>query len=233
MAGSLCAFTAGSRACAADGEKQLVRVAGTVEYQQSPTEALHEIFGQLDLPDDAVALTLVDSRALVRLADSTEIDIGARTRFRLGSFSGLATDQPRVVTLELGAMHFVVRHPAGQRSNYVFVTPTSQIAVRGTEGYVVTGPTGTDFYCVSCAPGDVTVTIGARSYGLKTGQQAIVVGANSISAHVDVIDQPCGNPAAIAISDGKLGRTIPLDQRVDTTGALDGDPLIAVPIPGP
>jgi hypothetical protein len=48
---------------------------------------------------------------------------------------------------------------------------------------------------------------------------------------VDVVAQPCGNPAAIAISDGKLGRTIPPDRRVDTTGALGADPLVPVSIP--
>jgi hypothetical protein len=38
-------------------------------------------------------------------------------------------------------------------------------------------------------------------------------------------------PAAIALSDGKLGAAIPADQRFDTTGAPDGDPLQAVTIP--
>ena len=38
------------------------------------------------------------------------------------------------------------------------------------------------------------------------------------------------NPAAIALSDGKLGGAIPVDQRFDTTGALKGNPLQAVPI---
>ena len=52
---------------------------------------------------------------------------------------------------------------------------TSQIAVRGTDGYIVTGPTGTDFYCVDCKPGDVTVTVGSKSYQLGTGDQAIIV----------------------------------------------------------
>ncbi len=214
-----------------DAGKQLVHVGGTVEYQADLQDPLHQLFGRIDLPDDATAVTLADSRALVRMLDSSEIDIGANTRLRIGAFNAAAGGNPNVVALELGAIHFTVRHPAGGRANYRFETPTSQIAIRGTDGYIVTGPTGTDIYCAACAPGDAVVTVGSRSFALTTGEQAIVVGADAAGARVDVVAQPCGNPAAIAISDGKLGRTIPLDQRVDTTGALAGDPLRAVPVP--
>jgi hypothetical protein len=218
-------------ALAIDAPKELVRVGGTVEYQRDPRDPLHVLFGSLELPDDATAVTLADSRAEVRLPDSSQVDIGAKTRIRIGAFDAGALGNPNVVTLELGAVHFNVRHPAGGRANYVFRTPTSQIAVRGTEGYIVTGPTGTDVYCAACEPGDVTVTVGTRRFALATGDQAIVVGTDPAGARVDVVAQPCGNPAAIAISDGKLGRTIPPDQRVDTTGALGADPLIPVPMP--
>ena len=74
------------------------------------------------------------------------------------------------------------------------------------------------------------MTVGTRSYELKTGDQAIIVGANGARASVDVIAQPCANPAAIALSDGKLGAAIPADQRFDTTGALKGNPMEAVKI---
>jgi hypothetical protein len=33
-----------------------------------------------------------------------------------------------------GKTRFQVEHPQGQKANYTFVTPTTQIAVRGTEG---------------------------------------------------------------------------------------------------
>lgn len=222
--GARCALAAGA-------PNELVHVGGTVEYQRDLRDPLHLLFGTLELPGDATAVTLADSRAVVRLPDSSEIDVGATTRVRIGAFDSAALGNPNVVTLELGAVHFTVRHPAGGRANYVFRTPTSQIAVRGTEGYIVTGPTGTDVYCAACEPGDVTVTVGTRSFALATGDQAIVVGADPADARVDVVAQPCGNPAAIAISDGKLGRTIPPDQRVDTTGALGADPLVPVPMP--
>jgi len=220
---------------ASDGDKQLARVAGTVQFATGNDTALHALFGHIDLPDNALAVTLAQSRAQLVLADSSTIDIGAKTRLRVGAFNAIDTGKPNVVVLELGALHFTIRHPAGGRANYHFQTATSQIAVRGTDGYIVTGPTGTDFYCVDCKAGDVTVTVGTHSYQLATGEQAIIVGTTAAGARVDVVAKPCANPAAIELSDGKLGAAIPLDQRFDTTGAPAGDPLlpVAMPPPGP
>lgn len=215
---------------AGDGDKQLARVAGTVQYQAGADTTYHALFGRIDLADNALAVTLAQSRAQVILPDSSSIDIGATTRVRLGAFNAADSGNPNVVVLELGALHFTIRHPTGGRANYRFQTPTSQIAVRGTDGYIVTGPSGTDFYCVDCAPGDVTVTVGAHSYALKTGDQAIVIGTTPADADVDVVARPCANPAAIELSDGKLGGAIPVDQRFDTTGAPGGDPLQPVPV---
>lgn len=215
----------GGRAGAAAGDKVLARVNGTVQYQGGPRDPFKPVVGRLALPDDAVAVTLTDSQALLTLADSSEVDIGSKARFRIGAFNSFGSGKPVVVTLELGAIHFVVRHPQGAWTNYLFVTPTSQIAVRGTEGYLVTGPKGTDFYCASCSDGDVTMRVGERTIPLVTGQQVIVTGTNAATADTSVIAQPCTNPAAIAVSNGKLGKGIPPAQQVDTTGSLGGDPL--------
>lgn len=212
---------------AATGDKQLARVRGTVQYQTDSAAAFKPILGSLVLPDDALAVTLADSQGLLKLPDSSEIDVGAKARFHVGAFNALTTGKPNVVTLELGAIHFIVRHPSGARANYVFVTPTSQIGVRGTEGYIVTGPSGTDFYCATCSAGDVTMTVGGRSIRLVTGQQVIIDGADAASAKTTVFKAPCSNPAAIAVSHGKLGRTIPRSKWVDTTGSLGADPLQA------
>ncbi|MGA2393283.1 MAG: FecR family protein [Candidatus Lustribacter sp.] len=234
---AICAWAALALALSAplqaanDGDKQLARVTGTVQYQAGSDAAYHAVFGRIDLADDAVAVTLAQSRAQLTLPDSSAIDIGATTRVRLGAFNTADTANPNVVVLELGTLHFTIRHPAGGRANYVFKTPTSQIGVRGTEGYLVTGPSGTDFYCADCAPGDVTVTVGSHSYTLATGDQAIVIGTTPANADVDVIARPCANPAAIELSDGKLGAKVPPDQRFDTTGAPAGNPLLPVAIP--
>lgn len=216
---------------ASEGDKQLAHVAGTVQYQAGGDAAYHQVFGKIVLADDAVAVTLAQSRAQVILPDSSAIDIGATTRVRLGAFDAAVITHTNVVTLELGTLHFKIVRPAGGRSNYLFKTVTSQIAVRGTEGYLVTGPSGTDFYCADCGPGDVTVTVGSHSYQLGTGDQAIIIGTTPANADVDVVARPCANPAAIELSDGKLGAKIPPDQRFDTTGAPAGNPLLPVAIP--
>lgn len=208
---------------AAAGEKQLARVKGTVQYQTAPAAPYKRLFGTLDLPDDAIAVTLADSQGLLRLPDSSEIDIGAKARVRVGAFNAVTSDEPNVtIALQTGAIHFVVRHPGGARADYHFVTATTQIAVRGTEGYIVAGPKGTDFYCAKCELGDVKMTVGGRSYRLTTGQQVIT---DTASGKIDVFKAPCSNPAAIAISHGKLGRTIPRSKWADTTGALTANPL--------
>ena len=209
---------------AAEGNKQLARVNGTVEYQFHPRDPYKQLFGSLELPDDALAVTLADSQGLLRLADSSEVDIGAKARVRVGAFNALGSGKPNVVTVELGAVHFVVRHPAGARANYLFVTPTTQIAVRGTEGYLVTGPKGTDFYCAACAEGDVTMRVGDRTIPLVTGQQVFVNGTDPATAETNVVKEPCTNPAAIAVSKGKLGNGVPPSQQVDTTGSISADP---------
>lgn len=202
---------------------------GDVAYQ-GPDATLKAIFGRIALPDDATAITLAQSRAQLVLADSSTIDIGEKTRVRLGAFNALDTGNPNVVTLELGVLHFTIRHPAGGRVNYRFVTPTSEIAVRGTEGYLVTGPSGTDFYCADCKSGDVTITVGTRSFTMNTGDQAIIIGTTRANADVDVVARPCANPAAIDLSDGKIGGAVPVDQRFDTTGAPGGDPTKPVSV---
>lgn len=204
---------------------------GTVEYQLAD-EPFRPIAGSLVVPDDALAVTLADSRALLRLPDSSTVDIGARARVRVGAFNALASEKPTTLTVELGAIHFTIRHPAGAHANYVFVTPTAQVAVRGTEGYLVAGPRGTDFYCADCTAGDVTVQVGPTAYTLTTGQQIIVVGSDAATANVTVVKAPCVNPAAIAISAGKLGRNVPPERQVDTTDSLSADPLLA-PAPSP
>jgi hypothetical protein len=217
---------------AGDAPSALSWVRGTVEYQL-PNAAFRQLAGQLTVPDATLAVTLADSRALLQLPDSSEVDIGAKARLLVGAVRAAEAAQPTVLTLQLGAIHFVIRHPVGARANYIFSTPTAQIAVRGSEGYIVAGPRGTDFYCADCGPSDVTIHVGARTFAVTTGQQLIVVGGDPATADTTLVKLPCGNPAAIAISDGKLGRTIPPDQRVDTTGSLDADPLAAPASPTP
>src|ERR1700678_3154862 len=60
---------------AGDNDKQLARVAGTVQYQAGSDPGFHAVFGKIDLSDEALAVTLAQSRAQVILPDSSSIDV--------------------------------------------------------------------------------------------------------------------------------------------------------------
>ncbi len=107
---------------------------GIVGYEPEPNAPFKAIFGRLDLPDNAVAVTQAGAQAVLRLADSSEIDIGEKTSVQVGAFNAVSSGRQNEIVLNGGSLHFNIRHPAGGQSNYKFTTATSQIAVRGTEG---------------------------------------------------------------------------------------------------
>ena len=146
----------------AAADKSLQRQRGTVSYRD-PGGVEHSVAGQITLPDDARAQTGRASMALLTLPDSSVVSLGENTDVQVGAFNAASSNRPNEITLNGGALKFAVRHPQGGKSNYRFTTPTSQIAVRGTDGYLVVGPNGTQVVCTQCDPGDVQVTV------LKTG----------------------------------------------------------------
>jgi hypothetical protein len=164
--GSLGSVPAG----AAGAEKAYAPYKGTVGYQLAPDAPFQQVFGRTDLPDNAYAVTRESSLATLALPDSSEIAIGERTIVQVGAFNSATTGRDNTVTLNNGALRFKIVHPAGTASNYTFKTSTSQIAVRGTEAYLIEGPNGTQMICVDCAPGDVTVTVAGQGVPLLTGQ---------------------------------------------------------------
>ena len=182
---------------AASGDKQLARVKGIVGYQAAPNAPFKAIFGRLDLPDDAVAVTQTGAQAVLRLKDSSEIDIGQNTSVQVGSFNAVDTGKQNEIVLNNGALHFNIRHPQGGQSNYKFTTATSQIAVRGTEGFLLSSASGTQVVCVSCAAGDITVQTGGQVTSIVSGQTAVIAGSSAGNASVTVVSNSSvgGNPA--------------------------------------
>lgn len=102
---------------AAAGDKQLARVKGVVGYQTAEAAPFRAIFGRLDLPDDAYAVTQANSAAVLRLRDSSEIDIGEKTSIQIGEFNPAESGKTNEIVLRSGAIHFNIRHPAGGQSN--------------------------------------------------------------------------------------------------------------------
>jgi hypothetical protein len=187
----------------ATGDKQLARVKGIVGYQTTASGDFRAIFGQLELPDDAFAVTKQNSAAVLRLADSSEIDIGATTMVQVGAFNAVSSGNQNTIALNNGALHFVIRHPVGGQSNYKFVTATSQIAVRGTEGFLVAGAQGTQLVCVQCAAGDVTAQVGERTLTVLTGQTLTILGATPLTATTSIASNSVvNNPAVNQFNNG-------------------------------
>ena len=92
-------------------------------------------------------------------------DSASDTRVEMSFFNQTDIANAKFVVYQ-GKTRFQVEHPQGQKANYVFVTPTSNIAVRGTEGDIgLDGDTLTvNVYKVSDInlPVEVTYTVGDK-----------------------------------------------------------------------
>ncbi len=227
-AGALCFLASitlvSGRVSSETGDKQLARVKGVVGYQASATGDFKPIFGRLDLPDDAFAVTKPNASAVLRLKDSSEIDIGENTKVQVGAFTPAESGNANTINLQGGALHFNIRHPQGGQSNYKFVTATSQIAVRGTEGFLVAGANGTQVVCVSCAAGDVTVQVGQQTVSIVSNQTLTVLGTNPLSATTTISTNPTvNNPAVNQFNNNSNPFTTTTSPTsVDPTGSLSG-----------
>ena len=174
------AIVAGVPAGAAQ-ETQLRAVRGIVGYQLAVDAPFDRVIGSFLLQDNQFAITRAASNALLVLTDSSEVALGESTSIQVGAITQAASDAPKAITLLTGAMRFAIRHPAGAQSNYRFLTPTSQVAVRGTIGLLSTGPNGDVISCLDCAPGDVSLTAGGNTVSLVSGQTAIVSAAGAVT----------------------------------------------------
>jgi hypothetical protein len=144
----------------------LQRVSGEVGYLTSLRAAPVPVVGQLAIEPRDYAQTQARSMAALNLPDSSIVSIGASTRVQVARFQQLGSTSIARMTIYDGAVHFSVRHPGGARANYVFVTPTSEIAIRGTEGIIVVLPGETIVACVHGTPNDTLVITkdGSRMY---------------------------------------------------------------------
>jgi hypothetical protein len=117
----------------ADDDKVLTNVKGGVSYERAGTP--HTIVPKVKqlLADDDVAVTQTASLAQVTLPDSSLVTLGATTRVQMAFFNQTDIANAKFVVYQ-GKTRFQVQHPNGGKANYTFVTPTTQIAVRGTEG---------------------------------------------------------------------------------------------------
>ena len=124
------------------------------------------------------------------MPDSSEIGLGQNTRVHVAAFNDMRNGPGTSITVENGALKFDIRHPSGKKANYRFITPTSQIGVRGTIGLIATtltasGPT-TTVACVSV----VSFTATDRRHdprGRRRSQALSVVGGTATTTTVSSV----------------------------------------------
>jgi len=117
----------------ADDDKVLTNMKGAVSYERDGTP--HSLVPKVKqlLVDADFAVTQNASLAQVALPDSSLVTLGAVTRVQLAFFNQTDIANAKFIVFQ-GKTRFEVQHPQGGQANYIFVTPTTQIAVRGTEG---------------------------------------------------------------------------------------------------
>jgi FecR protein len=173
---------AGANVLGADG-LVLQRISGQLDYQPKPDENREAIVGQLLVQPRGYALTRTQSMAAIDLPDSSVVSIGASSRVGLGHFERETWGSRSLMTIYDGAIHFAVKHPAGARANYTFVTPTSQVAIRGTEGIIVVRGDETIIACVHGTNNDTLVMYGrGRQMYVPVGMTVRIRGAMGTAA---------------------------------------------------
>ena len=206
----------------ADQANELARVRGEVSYAVPAASAsTRPLAGSIGLSDDARAITGFHAAARVTLPDSSVVEIGDKTDVRLDAFRDAAARH--TIVLNRGALRFTIRHPAGAQSNYVFKTVTTQLAVRGTLAYLVSGPNGDQIYCVDCAPGDVAATAAGETYRVESGQTLNVrrIGGRAFDAAI-VANPTVNNPAIDQFLHGFSPFGRPSSEGTDPTGSDSG-----------
>lgn len=117
----------------AGDDKVLTNVKGSVAYEKSGKPTPVSPSATIVLADKDVAVTGDASLGRVQLPDSSVVTLASDTRVELSFFNQAAITTAQFVVYQ-GKTRFKVEHPEGAKANYTFVTPTSSLAVRGTEG---------------------------------------------------------------------------------------------------
>lgn len=169
LAGAL--ITLAPSPSAAGADTLLARVKGTVGYLDDAASPMNPIVATLALRASAIAVTQANSAALVTMPDSSEITLGEKTQVTVGAFKTGTLGPGSTISVNHGALMFAIKHPGGGRANYSFTTTTSQIAIRGTSGYIASND-DEDAIAVTQAStaNDVVVKAGGKTYHVAAGK---------------------------------------------------------------
>ena len=160
----------------ADSHNVLTRLKGSVTIQRAGATAFKSLSGSVGVREGSIARTGSKSAAMLALGDRSEIDLGEKTQLRVGTFDRDADVAGHTISVDSGALTFTIRHPAGARANYRFVTPTARIAVRGAVGLLIVTPARTTLICLSCSADDIVVTHDGTDESVGQGHVLQLVG---------------------------------------------------------
>ncbi len=184
-------------ASSADTDRTLENVKGHVTYgaSQTPSNAL-ALHTRTALADSDYAATGADSLATITLPDSSQVVMASNSSVQMTSFA--MTDIAHARFVVVGKVRFKVNHPQGAKADYQFQTTTGQIAVRGTEGDIFSGPQGlqVNVYAVSNPALPVQVTlVNGQVFTLAAGQSLVATAAaGAITASVTSVSQSLFTP---------------------------------------
>ncbi len=165
----------------AAANKLLQHLKGTVGYQIGDGGAFSGVTASQELPDDAYAITQDKSAGLLQLPDSSLVSLGMNTKVQVGAFDSSQNGLGATIIVNGGALRFEVKRPQGGVANYHFVTPTSQVGVRGTVGLLALLNGQTTVACLACAADSITVTVAGQTYTLATGQVLTVTAGGGVT----------------------------------------------------
>ncbi|HUY11166.1 MAG TPA: FecR domain-containing protein [Candidatus Dormibacteraeota bacterium] len=119
---------------------QLENLHGNVSYERGSAKAQQlPQRTAVALTNNDFALTGFKSLAGITLPDSSRIEMGSSTRVQLSYFRQSTIAHAKFLVYQ-GKVRFRIEHPKGARADYVFQTPSAQMAVRGTFGDFLVAP---------------------------------------------------------------------------------------------
>ncbi len=182
----------------AAADKELQNVKGSVSYRNGDMSRFLAPRSQVSLDDNAWAMTGASSLAGIVMPDSSRVIVGSNTTVQLQSFTPGKVASAKFYILQ-GSVRFKVEHPQGSKANYTFQTPTAQIAVRGTQGDIVSDTNGNlqiNVYSLSNPSLPVQVTLSNGQVFTLAAGQSLTVGAvgGVVGASVSTISQSTFQP---------------------------------------
>jgi hypothetical protein len=154
----------------------LVRVSGGVGYTTGAGQPYKVVTGQQLLEDQYFAVTKPQAQAMLLLPDSSQVGLGSNTVIQVSAFQRAEGGDGSTIGIPQagGTLRFNIKHPKGAHASYTFVTPSSNIAVRGTVGLLASSNGRDVVVCLDCSAHALSATVGGKTYELTTGQMLTI-----------------------------------------------------------